>query len=261
MAKYGSKDYVEELINKPPSYTDSADTLAARDKLTEYEGKLSTDPYKGTYVDQINNMVSSYLGRDKFNYNPNNDSIYQQIRDTYLGSGKVAMQDTLGSGARLSGGNNNSSAQVAAQQTYNKYTNALSDKISDLENTAYGRYRNDNTDLLSKIDLLTSLDSSEYLRHQDEINNIRNILSYYDTKYNNSVNKDQTSYNNNLNIWQNKLSTGQTEYINSKDDIITLMLSGVEVDDATGASVGLSKNVMSAIREAVAEEKYYERYT
>ena len=251
MAKYGSKGYVDELINKPPEYTDSADTLAAKDKMTEYESKISTEPYKGTYTEEVDNMVKAYLGKDKFNYNPNNDATYQQLRDTYLNTGKTAMQDTLGSGVLLSGGNNNSAAQVVAQQVYNDYARKVSDVIPTLEAQAYDRYRTENADLLNNISLLSGLDDKEYSRHQNEISNIMNLLNYYGGKYQTSVSKDQTQYGNDLGIWSQQLSAGQSEYQNSRSYIFDLLTAGVDVDYALGESVGIDKNTMDAIKSAV----------
>ena len=251
MAKYGEKGYVEELLNQAPVYTESADTLAAKDKMTEYEGKIPTEPYKGTYTEEVDNMVKAYLGKDKFNYNPNNDATYQQLRDTYLKTGKTAMQDTLGSGAMLSGGNNNSAAQVAAQQVNNEYAKRVSDAIPTLEAQAYNRYRTEASDMLQNINLLSGLDDKEYSRHQDDVNNIINMLNYYGNKYQSGVANDQTKYGNDLNIWGQQLSAGQSEYQNSRADVLNLLTAGVDVDYALGESVGLDKNTMDAIKNAV----------
>lgn len=212
MAKFGTKEYQEDLLNSVPKYLDSEETLAAKDKVGEMEGKIPPSDYKGTYRDQIAREISSYLGRDKFNYNPNSDATYQQIRNTYLGAGKKAMQDTLGSGAILSGGNNNSAAQVAAQQVYNDYAGKVTDIIPTLEAQAYTRHRAELSDKLNDIGLLQGMDEQEYARHQDEINKTMALLDYYNSKYQGSVAKDQAQYGNDLAIWGQQLSAGQNQY-------------------------------------------------
>lgn len=212
MAKYGSKEYQEDLLNSVPKYLDSEETLAAKDKVTEYEGKVPTEGYKGTYQDRIAQEISSYLGRDKFNYNPNNDATYQQLRSTYLDNAKKGMQDTLGSAAMLSGGNNNSAAQVASQQVYNDYAGRVTDIIPTLEAQAYSRHRAELSDKLNDIGLLQGLDEQEYTRHQDEINKTMALLDYYSGKYQGSVAKDQAQYGNDLAIWGQQLSAGQNQY-------------------------------------------------
>lgn len=193
----GTKKYEEEM----PVYADSEETIAAGQKVGELEGKIPTDGYKGTYTEQIGKMISSYLGRDKFNFNPNNDATYQQIRDTYLAGGKKAMQDTLGSGAMLSGGNNNSAAQVAAQQVYNDYAKRVTDAIPTLEAQAYSRHRTELGDQLQDISLLQGLDEQEYSRHQNEVANIMSLLNYYDNKQQNLIAKDQADYSSKFNAY------------------------------------------------------------
>ncbi len=205
------KDYYNEILDAS-TITPSKDTVAAKEKLTELEAQIPTSPYKGTHTEAIDKMVSNYLGRDKFNFNPNNDATFQQLRDTYLSGGKTAMKDTLGSGAVLSGGNNNSSAQVAAQQVYNNYAKGVSDAIPTLEAQAYSRYQTDNAQKLKDIGLLQSLDETEYGRHQQGIANLMNYLTYYGNKYGTLSAEDSAAANRKINVLGTLAGMGQSDY-------------------------------------------------
>ena len=207
------KDY-EYLLDTPPELKESEATQAAKDKVTEYESQIPTGDYKGTYSEQVGKLVSDYLGRDKFNYNPNSDSTYQQMRDSYLSTGKKAMQDTIGNATALSGGNNNSSAQVAAQQVYQNYAKGVTDAIPTLEQNAYNRYQAEGNQQLQNINLLQNLDDSEFSRYQAKLQNIQNFLNYYNGKYQGEQARDQANFNNEYNLWNTKVNVGQSDYWN-----------------------------------------------
>ena len=207
------KDY-EYLLDTPPELKESEATQAAKDKVTEYESQIPTGDYKGTYSEQVGKLVSDYLGRDKFNYNPNSDSTYQQMRDSYLSTGKKAMQDTLGNATALSGGNNNSSAQVASQQVYQNYAKGVTDAIPTLEQNAYNRYQAEGNQQLQNINLLQNLDDSEFSRYQAKLQNIQNFLNYYYGKYQGEQARDQANFNNEYNLWNTKVNVGQSDYWN-----------------------------------------------
>lgn len=175
----GVKKYDYEDIFNVPEYQVGDTYLHYADEIKKAEeGIGKVEDFKGTYSEQIDKAVSDYLGRDKFNFNPNNSSTYQQIRNQYLGDGKRAMEDTLASGALLSGGYNNSAAQVAGQQVYNDYAKRVTDSIPTLENQEYERYLNDINQKLADIDLLKGLDDSEYNKYLDEINQGYQHLSH-----------------------------------------------------------------------------------
>ncbi len=207
----------KELYDTPPVAGESAETQAAREQVKSWEEKIPTEEYKGAYSEQVGKLVSDYLGRDKFNYNPNSDATYQQMRDTHFTAGKNAMQDTLGNATALSGGNNNSSAQVAAQQVYNNYAKGVTDAIPQLEQNAYNRYQAEGAQKLQDINLLQGLDDSEFARYQAKMQNIQAFLNYYYGKYQGEQARDEANFQNAFMEWQTKLNAGQTDYWNQQN--------------------------------------------
>lgn len=207
----------KELYDTPPVAEESAQTQEAREQVKSWEEKIPTEEYKGTYSEQVGKLVSDYLGRDKFNYNPNSDATYQQMRDTHFTAGKKAMQDTLGNATALSGGNNNSSAQVAAQQVYNNYAKGVTDAIPQLEQNAYNRYQAEGAQKLQDINLLQGLDDSEFAQYQGKMQNIQAFLNYYYRKYQGEQARDEANFQNAFVEWQTKLNAGQTDYWNQQN--------------------------------------------
>lgn len=212
------EEYKKILAAVPDTAIASEELDGIKSELGTYEDKVKNyGDYNGTYSQQIDNEVSNYLGRDKFNFNPNNSSTYQQLRDEYLKGGKVAMQDTLASGAMLTGGNNNSAAQVAAQQVYNNYAKEVTDAIPTLEAQAYERYQNEGADMLNRIGLLQELDNAEYSRYQDEYNRAAGFLDYLNSKYQNVANLTAQELQMELSKWSTQagLAQGDTQFAES----------------------------------------------
>lgn len=114
-------------------------------------------------------VMEDYLNREDFSYNPNGDALYRYYRDRYTDQGKLAMADTMGQAAALTGGYGSSYAQSAGQQAYNSYMKELGDVIPQLYQLAYDRYRDQGDDLLKQYDLLDRQEQTEYDRHRDQV--------------------------------------------------------------------------------------------
>lgn len=207
---YWNNNY-KNLLSQEPTYTQSDATTAAQNKLAELENNQPGE-FQGTYADEINSKVKDYLNRNPFSYNANNDSTFQQYRDQYARAGKTAMQDTMGNSAALSGGYGNSYASVAGQQVYNNYMSELSDKIPELEDKAYSRYQDDNTQALQQISLLQNLDESEYGRYRDNVSDYFNFIDYYNTKYQNERNFDYSKFTTEWEQWNSKAQQANANY-------------------------------------------------
>jgi len=183
------KDYFEKLEGQ--EFKPGDEYLGILDNIKSTESELDgVGEFKGTYTESINKAVADYLGRDKFNFNPDNSATYQQLRDQYLKGGKVAMQDTMANGAMLSGGLNNSASQVAGQQVYQNYVKGAADVIPTLEQQAYERYKDEGNQMLANIDLMKGMDDDAYQKYLDGINQIYSKLNYLNGRLNTEANMD-----------------------------------------------------------------------
>lgn len=124
--------------------------------------KNNPDVYKSKYSATIDSLVNKAINREPFSYDPATDAAYQSYARQYTRLGDQASQDTLADVAANTGGLASSYAVTAAQQARNDYNQQLADKIPELMETAYNRYRDEYNDTLAGISTLQGLDDSAY---------------------------------------------------------------------------------------------------
>ena len=126
--------------------------------------------YSSRYGSQITDLVAQLQNRPAFEYNVETDPLYLQLRDIWKQDGLMAMEDTMGQAAQLTGGYGNSYAQTAGQQVYNNYLRQVNEMIPDLKEAARADYDAETNALLQQYSMLMEQDSSDYSRWLDEIN-------------------------------------------------------------------------------------------
>lgn len=143
-------------------------------------GKFSyaTAPsYTNKYQGKIDALTEQILGRAAFEYDPEKDPTYQQYKESYTRNGERAMQDTLGQVSSRTGGLASSYAGAAAQQTYDGYMSALSDKIPELRQLAYQMYQDEGATQRANLEMLMALEQGDY-------NKYLTLLGQYNTDRN-----------------------------------------------------------------------------
>lgn len=85
-----------------------------------------------------------------FNYDFNADALYQQYKDKYIQQGQLAMADTMGQAAAMTGGYGNSYAATVGNQAYQAQMQNLNDIVPELYNLAYSKVENQYKNDLSK---------------------------------------------------------------------------------------------------------------
>lgn len=115
-------------------------------------------------------IMNEILNRKPFSYNAAADALYQQYKDQYLTAGNIAMKDTMGKAAALTGGYGNTYAQTVGQQVYDDYAARAADKIPELEQLAYERWAREGDELRNNYELLHSREREavEDERYQQE---------------------------------------------------------------------------------------------
>lgn len=174
-------------------YKPSNAVNTAKQAYTVHNSKKPS-AYTGKYDNLINDNLNNILNRKQFSYDASKDALYNQYKDMYTRNGQTAMQDTMGNAALLTGGYGNSYATTAGQQAYNSYMQQLNDKIPELEQRAYDRYRDETNDLYNQNNLLTNLDSTDYSRYRDKMSDYLNDRDFYYNAYNNERNFDYGKY-------------------------------------------------------------------
>lgn len=175
------------------SYTPGNAVTKAQEKLTAHE---STKPgeYTNRWQSQMDTLLKDILDRKDFRYDVNADPLFQQYRDQYVRNGQMAMRDTMGQAAQLTGGYGNSYAQMAGQQAYNGYLQGLTDKIPELYNLAMQAYNNKTNDMTNRYNVLGNTESKEYSRYQDGVNAYQAELERLQNLYNTERSYDYGMY-------------------------------------------------------------------
>ena len=168
--------------------------------------KSAVPEYKSRYSDAVKSNLSSVLKGKKFNYDIGSDKLFSQYKDSYTKAGKTAMEDTVGNASMLTGGYANSYAVTAGQQAYDSYMSKLNDKIPELEQRAYERYRDEEDSAYKKLNTLIGLEDTEYGRYRDSVADYNSNREF---EYN--KNKDAQAQRN----WQAQFD--RDKYVNDRD--------------------------------------------
>ena len=150
------------------SYTKSDTVLAAEQLLAAYQQNKPVDFTYGKQ-DQLDAIMDQILNRDKFQYDLNGDAIYKQYAQQYAQQGKMAMMDTMGQAAAMTGGYGNSYAQSVGQQAYQGYMQQLNEMMPELYGMALDQYNQEGQQLLNQYGLLSSDRDQEYGVHRDAV--------------------------------------------------------------------------------------------
>lgn len=198
---YGSKSTTNTPSQNTQTTTSTYNDVGA---LTE----LSS-----AYDQQLQSLYDQYVERPGFSYDVNGDALYQQYRDLYAVQGQLAMLDTMGQAAALTGGYGNTYAQNAGQQAYQSYLQQLNGVIPELYSLAYDRYQAEGDALLDRYSMLEDMADGAYSRYRDQVD------SAYD--------RQQDSYSN----------------------LATLIAStGYNPTDAELAAAGMTRTQANALR-------------
>ena len=203
----------KEFIYTPFSYKDyekSAEVQAAEAKQKEIENAVAN---YGNFVwadqEKYNNLLSNYENRPDFTYDFNADALYQQYKDKYIQHGKMAMADTMGQAAAMTGGYGNSYAQTVGNQAYQASLQNLNDIIPELYQMAYDRYNQKGQDMLNMIGLLSNERDYALGLHNDGYDKLVNDRTYYSTEAQNAFNRDYGMYSADREIAQGEHTNEQ----------------------------------------------------
>lgn len=183
--------------------TEAKSMYQRSDRVNEYYNKTRNleknkpDEFESKYEDQISSILDNIMNRPKFSYTSEdmvNDDLYKMYRDQYMRQGNLAMRDTMGNAASLTGGYGNTYASAAGQQAYDNYVSMLNDKALDFYDRAYQRYNDEGQNLYNQMNVVTGLDNTDYQRHRDTVSDYYNDLNYYNGRYNQEYGYDYGQY-------------------------------------------------------------------
>lgn len=179
--------YVEPAAYVAPQWNDQYGGLART--YLESVTKATSQPFTYTapaaYQDRYDDMRYSRVGsinnQQPFGYDVEQDPLWNAYKKQYTREGRRATADTLGTVAAATGGIPSSYAVTAAQQAGDYYNAQMTDKIPELEQYAYQKYKDDFARQLSQLDAINAASGREAGNYQINADNAwRKIGTDYD---------------------------------------------------------------------------------
>lgn len=226
---------------KAPDYSGYQYDASANDAYTKAMAELeaakgNAPSYDSRYQGKIDELYQQIVDREPFSYDLNNDMLYQQAKEAYQSLGKTAMADTMGQAAALTGGYGSSYAQSAGQQQYNAYLQALNENVPEYYQLARDAYDADTQALYQNLSMTQGLEDTDYGRYRDQYQDYMDNLSYltdradtaYDRgyeswldSYNLGMANDQFAYEKQQDAYSNLMSVITGAGYNPTDDELT----------------------------------------
>ena len=166
------------------AYTDAKEAVTGYGDFTFSEQE---------WLNKVKENISNY---GEFSYNFNEDALYQQAVERYRQMGNMAMQDTMGQAAALTGGYGNSYAVSAGQQAYQSYLQEAHNMLPEYYQMALDRYNMGKDDLYDQYGMLMNEYEREYGLHSDEYNKLLDQLGIAKDDYYSGADMFYTEQNN-----------------------------------------------------------------
>ena len=172
--------------------------------------QLSTG--RTSYTDQIKDMMNQILNREDFEYDVDNDQLFQQALASAMRSGQSAMQDTIGQASALTGGYGSTYATSAGNQAYNAFIEDAYNNLPEYYQMAMEAYQMEGQEMYNQLGMLQAADESEWNK----------MYSSWDANFKNA----QTIWNQDFSTWE----AGVNQAYNSAQ--LQIAEHGQLVDDA-----------------------------
>jgi len=195
------------------TYKDYEESEALKKRQQALDQLQAPSAYTSGYSGKMDNLITDYANRKPFTYDVNGDALYQQYRDQYIRGGRLAMADTMGQAAALTGGYGNSYAAAAGNQAYQQYLGRLNEVVPQLYNLAYQRYQQEGQDMKDLYSMYQNKDSIDYGRYRDTYNDYLTDRNYLADRFD----KDRTyeyglygdAYNRAFQAYQQQVAESQ----------------------------------------------------
>ena len=176
-------------------YKESDTVTQAGTALNEHLANKPAE-YQSQWQGKLDELMNSIMNRDKFSYDLDGDALYQQYKDKYIQQGKLAMADTMGQAAAMTGGYGNSYAQAVGQQAYQGQLDNLNDIVPELYQMALDRYNQEGQDLYNQYGMVADRENLDYGRYRDTVSDYLTERDYLAGRYDSERDYDYSKYNN-----------------------------------------------------------------
>lgn len=188
-------------MSQKKKYTASKKVKKAESAIQEHQ-KTKPGAFSSDYEQALQQVMERILNREDFRYSLDGDALYRQYRDQAVQNGRLAMADTMGQAAALTGGYGSSYAQSVGQQAYHQQLDALADRIPELYDLAMNQYKLQTQGLQQKYDLLSDAQQQEYSRYQDALAAWQKEAQQLWSVYTDARDTDYQTYRDNIADWK-----------------------------------------------------------
>jgi hypothetical protein len=251
------------------TYDPEKDRIARRQQLASVQQPAA---YVPQYESQIQAAAQAYADRKPFSYDVNADALYQQYKDQYARNGRLAMQDTMGQAAAMTGGYGNSYAASAGNQAYQAYMGRLNEAVPQLYQLAMSKYQMDDELAAKKYSMYAAEDERQYGRWNDKYSRWQNAMQLAESgdQYDRSLAENQRQHDLDLAEKQREFdisaSLNQDKYLSSIDPnyvpyTYTPATPTEETPDADGSKskIGTWMQKVADAGQAAANNAVYEK--
>ena len=209
----GVSGYTQNRINGlEGGYRPGSAVQQAQAYLNQVQSRRPGE-YQSQWDGELTEIYNRIANRKPFSYDLGTDPVYQQYREQYQRQGRLAMQDTTGQAAALTGGYGSTYGEQVGQQAYNAYLQNLNNIVPDLYNAAYNRYRDEGTDLSTQYGLLSDRENQAYSRYRDTVNDYYSDLSDARGAYDSAYSRDYNQWSDQLSYWAQKAANENSAYL------------------------------------------------
>jgi len=214
--KYGSTyDALQATAIDP--YTESQTVQDAKAHLNAYLNGEGKPAYTSQYSDTIRDMANKIANREDFSYDFNTDPLYQNYRDQYQRQAVLGQQGAMANAAALTGGYGSSYASTAGNLAYQENMSQLNNVIPQLYQMAYDKYNTDLSNQRADLSMYQDLENTDYGRYRDQVSDWNTDRGYYTDYYNTEADRDWNKYRANVDDIHWKDSFNQTENSNAQN--------------------------------------------
>ena len=226
-------------------YTPSGETEQARAELARVQSE-KPGGYVSGWDKELDALYDQIASRGAFSYDLGKDPVYRQYREQYQSAGRMAMEDTMGRAAALTGGYGSSYGQQAGQQAYNAYLQKLNEVVPELYAQAREQYDREGSALYDRYDLVRSRDASDYARYRDRVSDYYAELSDARSAYDAEADRDYRRYSDSQSRALQEAKLASDNYWNQLE---------YEADRTDAAAAQYWKQLAYADKQAAAAKK------
>lgn len=238
---------------------EKSDIVKEAEAMIQQQMSQKPGDFQYSFQNQLDDIYNKIMNREEFSYDLNADALYQQYKDQYTAQGQLAMMDTMGQAAAMTGGYGNSYAQGVGQQTYQGYLQQLNEKVPELYQIALNQYNQEEQSLYNQAALLAQQKEQEYGMHRDEVSDYYTALDYLTGRADKLASDEYTQWSDKLgidyNIHSDRQTAGYQEKSDAFDYAMSLLSSGITPDSEKLASAGISSADAQAIVNKVKEQE------